>query len=75
MKPNEGVLPQSLHPDCIETAQTYLRHFDVKIEIAPVDLQLGTLDLAQLGKMVGKDTAAVVVQAQRCWTTHRTIIK
>ncbi|MCX7719384.1 MAG: aminomethyl-transferring glycine dehydrogenase subunit GcvPA [Candidatus Sumerlaeaceae bacterium] len=54
------VVPQTLHPDCVGLACTYLRHFDVELVIASA--QNGVINLSHLRDLVTSETAAVVVQ-------------
>ena len=54
------ILPAALHPDYAELAATYMRHFDVRIETAP--MEDGLTDPDALRAMAGADTAAIVLQ-------------
>ncbi len=56
------VLPAGLHPDYRALVETYLKHFGVTIDTAPVSPETGTLDLDKLKALLGDQTAAVVVQ-------------
>lgn len=56
------VLPEGLHPDYRSLAETYLSHFGVSIETAPLNRESGTLDLDALRKLVDDQTAVVVLQ-------------
>jgi glycine dehydrogenase subunit 1 len=55
------LLPQALHPDYSALTCTYLKHFEVMLEVVPAAAD-GRTDLAELRKRAGEDTAAVVIQ-------------
>ncbi len=55
------LVPESIHPDCRAVLSTYTR--ELPIELVPVPLTHGHVDLPQLDGLLDNDTAAVLIQS------------
>ncbi len=54
------LVPAALHPDYAALAETYLRHFDIRIQTIPV--KDGATDLGAMRTAATNDVAAIVLQ-------------
>jgi glycine dehydrogenase subunit 1 len=56
-----AVIASAIHPEAVQTTQTYVANAGVKI--VPIPFTGGLTDMAALAKAVGDDTACVIVQS------------
>lgn len=61
-KKHKIILSEGLHPEYIETVETYLKNLPLTIEKIPVD-EKGTTDLAKIRNTIDGETAIVLVQS------------